>query len=201
MTMTKDECRKALRNDEPVTSLATLIEVALEDAAGLDREKYFPSYAHYHSPVGNRCAVCDAGAVMAGTLGSDPLYRAFPGDFIGGDAPGERLALDEFDDDLNPLRPIPPIGTHTAAALKALDLARVGHVLSAYLMLPWIKPPMPNGVLRVEISLHSEYRGWDEFERHLVAMKVLALQLHELEAGPPPATVAWDPSSPLKATT
>ena len=68
--------------------LSALIEVAIQDARKLDRIRYSPNHLHYHSPqeswkspVIPCCEVCDAGAVMAGTLRVIGELNIIPGDF------------------------------------------------------------------------------------------------------------------------
>ena len=60
--MTKKEFAQLNRPSE-------LIRVAVTDARSLDRSKYSPNAVKYHSPSEKYgCCICDAGAVMAGTL-------------------------------------------------------------------------------------------------------------------------------------
>ena len=59
------------------TVLSDLIALAISDARKLDREVYVPDFTEWHSPITDpeeegECAICLAGAVIAGTLGLPP---------------------------------------------------------------------------------------------------------------------------------
>ena len=55
--------------------LSGLIRLAIADAGRLDRDKYTPYFLDYHKPKrlwsgqSDSCCICNAGAVIAGTLG------------------------------------------------------------------------------------------------------------------------------------
>ena len=53
----------------PPGKLSDLIELAVADAGGLDRNAYEPDWGFWHAPQANGCRICVAGAVIAGTLG------------------------------------------------------------------------------------------------------------------------------------
>ncbi len=105
--MTKQECRMALEKGERITSLAALIEVALDDAQGLDRKRYVPHNGLWHRTVhgmepmppediDERCHVCLGGMVIAGTLRVEHGKKVAPGDPVFDDGPRHALyALDE----------------------------------------------------------------------------------------------------------
>ena len=163
--MTKDECRRALLNDRPITSLATLIEVAIEDSLGLDRTLYRPNSVSWHKELTvatdrdlmeKVCMVCDAGAVMAGTLG-EPRARA-----------------------LSPLWY--KDRQYVMSALYALNCARTVNMVEALNCL---------GLTFNEANIEAEfvsmrgighYFGWDVFEQHRSHMEGVVERLRELEA-------------------
>lgn len=170
--MTVDECREALRNNQPVTSLAALIEVAVADARGLDRERYLPDHSTWHSP-GYRastdlhaCCVCDAGAVIAGTLEGRPYSHYYPVDY----------------------------GDNTYIALIALDEVRRGLVGSALWRLdarsasPAARPSARSGNSRQTyhawptLARTANYTEWSDFDAHLDALARLAVELRRTEA-------------------
>lgn len=67
--------------------LSTLLLLAVEDALACQRQrsKYVLDMTSYHDPMGGKCHVCLAGAVMARSLrADDPPAPAMPG--CGGDA-------------------------------------------------------------------------------------------------------------------
>ncbi len=104
---TKQECREALTRGEMPTSLAALIEVALDDAQGLDRERYVPHNGLWHRTVHDmhreppevldeRCHVCLGGMVIAGTIRVEHGKKVAPGDPVFDDGARHALyALDE----------------------------------------------------------------------------------------------------------
>lgn len=156
--MTTDECRTALRTNQPVTSLGALIEVAVEDARGLDREVYEPRWTKWHESLiletddGPRkvCAVCDAGAVIAGTLGRTPGNMGHPVDFQ----------------------------ANTRKALEALDMVRRGNLAGAFDELDLAR----NGWLPASSTkMRGDYISWEGFDRHLRVMEKLAAQIRKLE--------------------
>ena len=75
---TKQECRTALGKGERITSLAALVEVALDDAQRLDRKRYVPHKGHwlrlFISPKtpDKRCHLCLAGMTLTRTIGAEP---------------------------------------------------------------------------------------------------------------------------------
>ena len=56
---------------QPPDKLSDLIELAISDACKLDHNAYMPNFNTWHLPGPNKekCMVCLAGAVIAGTLG------------------------------------------------------------------------------------------------------------------------------------
>ena len=78
--------------------LSELIIVAVKDARKLDRNKYCPSFINFHDPdevhpsLPRYCLICDAGAVMAGTLQVDFTQSAIPDCFP--DIEHKLIALD-----------------------------------------------------------------------------------------------------------
>ena len=144
-------------HDPLPNKLSELIMVAVEDARKLDRKTYWPHFASYHvaHPKHGGCAVCDAGAVMAGTLGLDPTTTAMPVDF------------------------------HDSVERKllALDLARQGGYSAAIELIMDRDCEKGHEDLNeedFEDSPYQDYEDWDEFECHLQHMEDIARQLNEL---------------------
>ena len=158
----KEEARAALQAHEPVLSLASLIEVAVEDAEELDRDRYSATAGNWHSPSGFRCNICLAGMTMAGTLGKYREEIGYPGHY-----------------------PEP-----TARALFALNSARKGEWVNAYNMLTgrlgtaqavrdavevtgW--PPEPSQIER-------GFRDWHDFDLLAERLREAVPVLREIEA-------------------
>lgn len=72
--------KKSKLPDKP----SELIRVALKDLAVVEKdERYVVDMGSWHERRRSRCAVCFAGAVMAGTLGASHSKSITPGDFDG----------------------------------------------------------------------------------------------------------------------
>ena len=144
-------------NDPLPNTLSELIMVAVNDARKLDRKKYWPYYASYHyaHPKHGGCSVCDAGAVMAGTLRLDHATTAEPTDFP----------------------------DSVQRKLLALDLARQGDYSSAIELIMDRDCENSHEALNeedFEDSPYKDYEDWDEFECHLQHMEDIARQLKDL---------------------
>ena len=64
----------------PPEKLSDLIELAVADARTLDRDTYIPDCWAWHAPGrNNKCRVCLAGAVIAGTLRVKPKTEVVRG--------------------------------------------------------------------------------------------------------------------------
>ena len=147
-----------MMNDPLPNTLSALIMVAVNDARKLNRQKHIPNSLYYHAPdkwsvAYSRCAclVCDAGAVMAGTLQTDTTHDVVPGSF--------------------------PHSIETK--LHALDLARQGSYVGALIALG-VENININGVSGVDVSIHHNYRTWKQFDKHMNVMEKAAQQLEEL---------------------
>ena len=147
-----------MMNDPLPDKLSELILVAVQDARKLDRQKHIPNSLYYHAPdkwsvaySRYACLVCDAGAVMAGTLQTDTTHDAVPGSF--------------------------PLSIETK--LHALDLARQGSYVGALIALG-VENININYVSRVDVSIHHNYTTWERFEKHMNVMEKAAQQLEEL---------------------
>ena len=56
-----------------------MVLVAIDGARELDRSLYRPHYGDWHAPQDHGlCAICLAGAVLAGPLGCSPIEEAKP---------------------------------------------------------------------------------------------------------------------------
>lgn len=178
---TPQECRTALEKGERITSLAALIEVALDDAQRLDRKRYVPHNGHwlrlFVSPKApdKRCHLCLAGMTLKRTIGAEPYT--------------EGATLGELD-----------MRTEQRAALYALDEVRRGmwadamhrlgilkhpdrvwsHVpLSIRKRLPWFSDPRQPANLQ---NLRW-FVGWEPFDRLAEVLREAVPVLREIEAG------------------
>lgn len=143
-----------------------LIRVAVKDARKLDREIYKPHANLFHSPVfgdGNsafqrkkfkECYVCDAGAVIAGTLGAGKKSDKFPSKYS--DAICKRL--------------------------RAIDNLRTGDLYSACRHL-WGGNFDTMQVRELEAKLGMpdwfSFIGWDEMDEHLESLESYADDLEK----------------------
>ena len=139
-------------NDPLPNTLSELIMVAVNDAKKLDRAIYSPDSEFYHDTRhSENCYICDAGAVMAGTLQVDRKKVVSPEEF--------------------------PHSIETK--LYALDLARKGLYVGALVELG-VENININGVTGVDVSIHHEYTTWKQFDKHMNVMEKAAQRLKEL---------------------
>lgn len=129
-----------------------LLELAITDAASLDRDRYTPQAHSYHKPLLTEqlCQVCLAGAIMAGTIGI------------------------KNNEDLTPLELFQNgrITKNDMKALTAVDNARAGawHV---FLHILYIRPEnTPNydqlqQELKEQPNLHDHFQNWEQFDEHV----------------------------------
>lgn len=141
--------------------LSELIRVAINDAYSLDRGIYDPHASYYHTGLltedriwdlslkTNRCHVCFAGAVLAGTL-KVPLH------------------LDSG----------PAYCPHHSLKLNALDAARVGMYSQALDNLGIHPTPTQIELIRsLKDPVHIGFQGWHHFDKFLIDMDILAATL------------------------
>lgn len=152
----------------PPDKLSELVRLVLKDGRALDRSLYLPVSSVWHEPVDDQtdaryplCRVCDAGAVMAGTLGSPPEISLRLIDYP--DAWRSALAA------VDHLRQ----GDYVLAASMLL-LASVRGFLSKEQIdhLDLLQESWPPAV--------SSFRGWEEFSDHLQSLEELAGYLEEV---------------------
>ena len=145
-----------------------LLQVAIQDIKSLDREVYMPDAFNFHNPtrlttgengLGNRCLVCDAGAVIAGTLNGTPSANLFPGKY--------EPAIE--------------------ARLCAIDSLRRGSVLGAMHAMNLVDGRNPErSFAKIEAdTAHIEppamfgFWGWDDMDRHVQSLERFAGELSE----------------------
>ena len=159
------EIEETPKSELPTHSLAELIRVAVRDARQLDKAMYYPTASVWHDPdapteehqPAPRCRVCDAGAVMAGTLGGKPNDERAPSDY----------------------------NNRTGRALLALNHAREGDWEGAYLQLRQYE--RAHGVKHQlqPRPVDTSYQGWSQFESHLDSMEPCADALERFEINNP----------------
>ena len=136
-----------------------LIRLAVKDALELDHAIYYPDCANYHEVKyvatihGDRCTVCDAGAVIAKTLHADP------GHDVG-------LHSEGYSRD-------------TRKKLYALNDFRAGAYATAIAPMGYARPS-DEFLDTLPDTVDAQYEGWAEFHNHLEGMEALA---DALEAG------------------
>ena len=157
--------------DEPPEKLSDLIRLAVRDARGLDRTLYRPASFVWHDPdtdieLGLQCRVCLAGAVIAGTLNVAPEDEASP--------------------TLIRLRHgwVPGLASESRwpEALLALDRVREGVYIGAVTTHYDVEPTQEESkaLVRIPHPDHNDFRGWVEFDKHLVSLLDRADQLEKL---------------------
>ena len=135
-------------------TLSELIMVAVTDARKLDRDQYSPFFGLFHFLDSQcRCLVCDAGAVMAGTLGMDRQEDSSPSHY----------------------------SRSVEAKLNALDAARRGYYGTALRIMGLSDSRIDVAALKsIGESPYQSYRNWEEFDKHMYFMKGVAQQLEAL---------------------
>ena len=151
-------------------TLSALIRAAVSDARALDPAAYEPKYNLWHASHPAGCFVCDAGAVVAGTLipASDQLNAnttCYPDSFP---HPWEQ-------------------------ALQAIDAARSGCISDALFYLQRAHDPGapfdPAAFSEIDDAVldalgpneHSGYTDWPTFHAHLAYMERLADHLDTID--------------------
>ena len=154
----------------PSDRLSNLIKVATADAKRLYLERYdeyFPYFTNFHEPgimqqyndttENVRCRICDAGAVIAGTLGGGPKTFLLPSDYY---AQGE------------------------TEKLRALDYVRTGALSYAHHLFYNEEATSSQRSEYAEMSMlitNTKFVGWHEFMRHIASLEVLAREMVSFE--------------------
>ena len=147
----KKKPQHAKEKDTLPNTLSELILVAVNDARKLDRKKYTPFSGVYHIRNSKKvCQICDAGAVIAGTLKGDHEEDIVPREF----------------------------SSTIRNKLIALDQARLGYYCLALKNID-ITPDI-EAVRKIKLSPFSCYKNWEEFDKHLNHMENVAQQLKDL---------------------
>ena len=145
-----------MMHDPLPNTLSELIRVAVADARKLDHHIYSPNWLEFHRgyKIEGRyiCQICDAGAVIAGTLQA--------GHFVGDRAPVNY-----------------PETVHRK--LNALDEARKGYYNCA-LHIMGIDCDDSESVSNIATSPYRQYSSWEHFDLHMYHMALVADQLEEL---------------------
>ena len=160
---TTHQVREALRNNQPVTSLATLTRVAIEDGRGLDPNVYIPDYGQYHkiatvpvapgeSETHQRCKVCLAGAAIVGTL------AVRPEEVVGPQSIREDRGMQL-----------------TSEAIIALDRVRTGFYATAYSILGIPLYGLDPVRERVPYARQGCFVGFEHFRAHLDDLELRVL--------------------------
>ena len=179
---TVEEVKHALKADKPVTSVASLIRLGIEDGRKMleDRPDVRPDYSDWYRArsIEGPCTACLAGAVMLGTLAKLGRHRLESCDLI--DSHGLPIMYRR----------------HQVAALCALDRVRQGNIDGAYKALrgfDWYDSAPRyhvQGLMqrrRRESKTNREgptgafFTSHFEFASHLDSLAVLARELERLE--------------------
>ena len=140
-------------NDPLPNTLSALIMVAVNDANKLDRDQYAPHFYYFHlKSKHSKCRICDAGAVMAGTL-RKPIDQVY-----------------QSEDFVYPIN----------YKLMALDKARRGlYSQAAFLVAGIDGQKLLSLDEKIKPSPYMSYKNWEEFDKHMDFMEGVA---HQLEA-------------------
>ena len=146
------------RQQKLPNTLSGLIEVAIQDARGLDRKRYLPDGGSWHEPVDLECQICLAGVVMAGSLRANPAESKTPGLFT---------------------RPL-------ARKLRALEQVRQGNWLDAWcgfyeVSLIRVESILEGQLNSLPIPEESEFDGWRALDSHLASLQAILPKLREIE--------------------
>jgi hypothetical protein len=184
---TVTQVKEALREAQPVTSLVSLIRVAIEDGRKMlaARQDIRPDWAMWYRSMSNEgpCTACFAGAVMLGTLDGLGKHRLENCDVIGSHELAIQYRRTQY------------------AALVALDRTRRGDLWGAYSALgrwylgdgkPERREAFRDAVERVHLERrHStptttapddhEFVSRPQFESFLASVSELADQLESVE--------------------
>ena len=154
----------------PPEKLSDLIDLAIADTRRLDHNRYVPDWSVWHRPrpLDDKCMVCLAGAVIAGTLGCALETRIE----IASDMaePGSTTIADK----------------RWRNALWALDSARKGSWNSACRALHGIgigidpEDELAEALDELPPPLHSEFKSWRELAIHLDSLASRANDLRKL---------------------
>ena len=140
-------------------TLHGLLRVAIDDARKLDRIKYRPVWNQWHEPLStNRCAVCLAGVVIAGSMGLSPSVSCDPIYF---ERPVDRK-------------------------LQALNDMRMGYFFVAWRGLHEVgfrslTEPSIKAFDSVPIPDAAGFSGWDDFDIHLESLEAIIPALRAVE--------------------
>lgn len=185
---TVEEVRSALQGDgnTPVTSLVSLIRLAIEDGREMlaQYSKVRPDYSvWWRNSRYEGCAACLAGAVMLGTLGA----RGTQGGFAG-------TALENCDV-INSDGLVLMYKRHQVNALSALDRVRAGAIQAAYRALGlWEDSQFRSELDRLlfkrrkrspqkrQAPARQFFQSREAFQEHLAALDELAGELEGVEA-------------------
>ena len=148
--------RHTLKNITLPKTLNGLLGVAVSDAKSLSRELYIPHFAYWHRPhIGQRCEVCLAGSLIAGSLECNRNYN---------------VLVHMLDETLK-------------AKVEALNAMRRGDFTNAYRIL-YNRRPSPRTHTRLDelpVPAHPEFVGWQQFNAHLRSLDAIIPRLREIE--------------------
>ena len=151
--------------------LSELLEVAINDLLSLDREKYTPTWDHWHTPPidpdKGKCAVCLAGAVIANLDDTSPTsYIDVTEDVT--------FADNHLIDDADLLR-----------KLLALDELRSGSIARACDTME-IELSLEQ-TARIQCTYHTYYNNmgasfldWPSAETHIEKLRIMVAELKEM---------------------
>ena len=138
------------------STMAGLLETAIEDARTLDRKTYVPHHGQWHcADHSHACEVCLAGSLIAGTLGIGATCTVSANSF----------------------------SPRAKRLLFALDDMRIGHWTGAFrhVYYRYAGASLRQALKDIPSPNPHYFTGWPGFQRHLDSLEQLLPQLRRID--------------------
>ena len=138
------------------SSMAGLLETAINDARRLDRKTYFPHHGQWHCATdSNSCEVCLAGSLIAGTLRIGANYTVSANSF----------------------------STRAKRLLIALDNMRIGHWNGAFYHVYYrhAGASLRKSLKSIPTPNPYHFSSWPNFDCHLDSLEQLLPRLRQVD--------------------
>ena len=138
------------------STMADLLEAAINDARKLDRNTYVPNHGQWHRATDNNsCKVCLAGSLIAGTLSIGATYTVSANSF----------------------------NTRTKRLLIALDNMRIGHWTGAFyhVYYRYAGASLRKSLKSIPTPNPYFFTGWPGFQLHLDSLEQILPRLRQID--------------------